>query len=252
MPGIVREGPERVGSPAFIRGFTGRQSVGSFVLKASTVPVMTGDEVQLVTISGTPTGGTFTLTYNGRRLPGGGTPDVVGTSATIAYNAAASVVQTALEGIAGIGAGNVGVTGSAGGPYTVEFKGILGVQEMNLLTASAAGLTGGTPAIAVTRVTMGTFDANRRRLWPGTVLSLFTGDNSKVAPYTGTGGQSAATIVGIGGRNNIDLFSGTSESDVDVPVYHFGVHFNINYIRDYALYATDLGNAAALKTCKFS
>jgi len=66
-----------------------------------------GDTVQTVTINGTPTGGTFVLSSGGN-------------SATIAYNAAASTVQTAIQAWGGIYAG-VTVTGSAGGPYTITF-----------------------------------------------------------------------------------------------------------------------------------
>jgi hypothetical protein len=51
--------------------------------------------VQTVTTTGTPTGGTFTLTFEGR------------TTATIAYNASAAVVQAALEALPNIGTGNV-------------------------------------------------------------------------------------------------------------------------------------------------
>lgn len=40
---------------------------------------------------------------------------------TIANNAAASAVETALEGLPSIGEGNVEVVGDAGGPYTVTF-----------------------------------------------------------------------------------------------------------------------------------
>ncbi|WP_052336142.1 hypothetical protein [Mycobacterium canetti] len=100
------------------------------------------NEAQLVTITGSPTGGTFTLTYAGQ------------TTAGIAYNAAASAVQSALAALSTVGAGNVSVSGSAGGPYTVTFLGALGSQDVALLTASGAGLTGGTsPGVTVATVT---------------------------------------------------------------------------------------------------
>lgn len=99
--------------------------------------------VQTVTISGSPTGGTFTLTFGGY------------TTAGIAYNATAAVVQTALEALTSFGTGNVTVTGSNGGPYTVTFVGSLGLAAQSTMTASAAGLTGGTPSIAVASTTSG-------------------------------------------------------------------------------------------------
>ncbi|WP_433592317.1 hypothetical protein [Nocardia sp. CA-145437] len=89
-------------------------------------------EKQLVTITGTPSGGTFKL----------------GGSAAIAYNAAATVVKTALEAVLGVG--NVNVTGTAGGPYTVTLQGDLAGQANSLLVADATGLTGGTsPGVTV-------------------------------------------------------------------------------------------------------
>jgi len=113
--------------------------------KVSTTPTSAASEVQLVTITGTPTGGTFTLTF--------GTE----TTGTIAYNAAAADVQTALRALTGIGATGVGVTGSAGGPYTCTFAGSLANKNVAQMTASATGLTGGTdPAVTVTTSTPGT------------------------------------------------------------------------------------------------
>lgn len=101
-------------------------------------------EVQTVTITGVPTGGTFTLTFDGE------------TTAAIAYNAAASAVQAALEALSNVSAGDVTVTGSAGGPYTVTFGGKYSQQNVPAMTASGAGLTGGTsPDVAIATATAG-------------------------------------------------------------------------------------------------
>jgi hypothetical protein len=102
------------------------------------------DEVQTVTITGSPTGGTFTLTYAGQ------------TTAAIAYNAAASAVQSALVALSNIASGDVAVTGSSGGPYTVTFGGALADRNVAQMTASGAGLTGGSsPSVSVTTATAG-------------------------------------------------------------------------------------------------
>lgn len=93
-----------------------------------------GNRVQVVTLTGTPTGGTFTLSFNGN------------TTAGIAYNAAAATVQTAVQGLGGA-ASAATVTGSAGGPYTITL-GAVG-SAAGPITASGAGLTGGTAAAAV-------------------------------------------------------------------------------------------------------
>lgn len=101
-------------------------------------------EVQTVTVNGTPTGGTFTLTFRGA------------TTAGLAYNAAASAVQTALQGLATIGASNATVTGSAGGPYTVTFAAALANTAVDEIVADGSSLTGGTaPSVTVVTITEG-------------------------------------------------------------------------------------------------
>jgi len=99
-------------------------------------------EVQTITITGTPTGGTFTLTFDGE------------TTAPIAYNAASTAVDTALEALDNVGVGGVAVTGSAGGPYTATFSTSLG--NVPQMTADGAGLTGGTtPGVTIATTTPG-------------------------------------------------------------------------------------------------
>jgi hypothetical protein len=99
--------------------------------------------VQTVTLGGSPTGGTFTLTYAGQTTTG------------IAYNATAATVQTALQALSTIGPNNVAVTGSAGGPWTVTFVGTLAIKPITTMTGSAASLTGGTPTITLATTVTG-------------------------------------------------------------------------------------------------
>ena len=99
-------------------------------------------EVQTVTIGGGPTGGTFTLTIDGK------------TTAAIAYNASAATVAAALNKLNGV---NVGVT-LASNVYTITFREPVG--NVNQLTATSS-LTGGTspsvtPATTVPGVGNGT------------------------------------------------------------------------------------------------
>lgn len=104
------------------------------------------NEVQTLTITGTPTGGTFRLTFNGVE------------TANIAYNANAAAVQSALEAISSIGTGNVLCGGGAlpGTPVTITFQGALAAEPQNLITVTNAAFTGGTaPAGAVARTTAG-------------------------------------------------------------------------------------------------
>lgn len=99
---------------------------------------------QTITETGGPTGGTYTLTYGGQ------------TTSAIAQAATATAVHDALVALSTIGAGNVVVTGSNGGPYTVVF----GPSFAGVVTALTAtpSLTGGTsPNIAIANVSDGKY-----------------------------------------------------------------------------------------------
>lgn len=95
-------------------------------------------EVQTLTISAT--GGTFTATFEGE------------TTAATAYDATANTLQANLIALANLATGDVTVTGSAGGPYTITFGGNYTNVDVPAITTSAASLTGGsqTATIAVT------------------------------------------------------------------------------------------------------
>lgn len=133
-------------------GWSGRMMVkdekGDTTALLGTDPVV--NEVQTVTITGAPTGGTFTLTYSGQ------------TTAAIAYNATAANVQAALAALTNIGAANVAVTGGPlpGTAVTVTFQGSLGGRNVPQMTGSAAGLTGAvgaTFAVTVATTTEGAY-----------------------------------------------------------------------------------------------
>lgn len=113
--------------------------------------VASGDEVQVVTIEGSPDGGDFTLTMPATSV---GAEDTTG---AIAVDATAAAVKTELAGLSSVGStSNVGVTGPAGGPYAVTFKGDLTDTNVPALTADGSGLTGGTsPDVAVSTSSQG-------------------------------------------------------------------------------------------------
>jgi hypothetical protein len=108
-----------------------------------TIKVNGNNAVQSLTITGSPTGGTFTVTY------------ATITSGAIAYNASAATVQTALQAMSSIGANNVTVTGSDGGPWTLTFSGALGVQPITTVTRTASFTGGTTPDVTPASVTTG-------------------------------------------------------------------------------------------------
>jgi hypothetical protein len=99
------------------------------------------NEQQLLTVTGSPGGGSFKLTAEGVE------------SASIAYNAAAGTVESTLEALSTIGSGQLNVTGSAGGPWTVEWDGTyLRSTPIPLLTLTTNALTGGSsPSVSISR-----------------------------------------------------------------------------------------------------
>jgi len=101
----------------------------TFSLKRA-VKIVLGTNAFTVDVGGA-TGGTFTLTFNGR------------TTGALNYNATAATIKTALVGLDdGFGADDITVTGSAG-EYTIAVPGAL--------SGSGASLTGGT-GLTVTAV----------------------------------------------------------------------------------------------------
>ena len=104
------------------------------------------DEQQTITITGSPTGGTFTLSYQGE------------TTAALNHNSSAATVQSALETLSSIGSGNVSCSGGdlPGTAVVVTFQGTLENTDADPLMPDGSGLTGGTsPAVTVEETTKG-------------------------------------------------------------------------------------------------
>jgi hypothetical protein len=99
-----------------------------------------GAEVQTATITGSPTGGSFTLTYAGQ------------TTAAIAYNASAATVRDRLRALNNLDNDDVTVTGSAGGPYTIT---IAGKGNVGQITATASLTGGSSPGVTMATSTEG-------------------------------------------------------------------------------------------------
>jgi hypothetical protein len=165
----------------------------------------TTDETQLVSIGNAPTGGTFTLTFSGQ------------TTAAIAYNASAATVQTALEALATIGAGNITATGPTGGPWQLKFSGSLAAQNLPLITGNRAGLTGGTAALTVETLRDGFAGVNciqslRLNGSPtaGTFTLSFAGATTTAIAYNATAAtvQTALEALATIGAGNITATGG--------------------------------------------
>ena len=102
-------------------------------------------DVQTITITGTPTGGSFAVDFGG--------------AATIlAFNASSATVQTALQALSTIGSGNVTCTGGPlpGTPVVCTFAGTKSTGFQALMTAYSGALTGGSsPTVTITHTTSG-------------------------------------------------------------------------------------------------
>lgn len=103
-------------------------------------PVIGNNEVQVIGFAGTPTAGTFKLGYPAT--------SPVWTSAlpyTLTFGDGPTI-QAALEGLPGIGAGNVSVTDdmSSLGLWNVEFINALGNRPVDMIQMDTASLTNAT------------------------------------------------------------------------------------------------------------
>jgi len=93
------------------------------------------DESQTIELIGGTSSGSWGITWD----PGGGDES----TATIAANASAATVETELEALASIAAGDVIVTGDAGGPYEIIFAATYAATDVNPMRPKTGFLTGG-------------------------------------------------------------------------------------------------------------
>lgn len=101
------------------------------------------DEVQTLSITGNPTGGTFTITFDGE------------TTGNIAFNATANDVKTALEALNNIDQVNVSGGPLPGSSIAITFIGAHSGVNVSLMTTTDS-LTGGTaPASSIVETTPG-------------------------------------------------------------------------------------------------
>lgn len=151
-------------------------------------PVAGTDEIQTITFGGTPTGGTFTLKFEGF------------TTAPITWsstnNTLVANIDAALEALPNIGTGGVttavGTMTSGIGTITVTFVSQKGKMAVGLMTATSS-LTGTSPTLGVAETTPGV-DASARGALKGALLTDTT--NGKLYINTGTAAAPTWTVVG--------------------------------------------------------
>lgn len=109
------------------------------------------DEVQTLTIGGTPTGGSFQLGFGGKTTAAINWTDVDSTLV--------AAIDSALEALSNIGAGDVtvaaGTLSSGIGTVTITFGADLGKLALPLITIADDSLEGSEPTLAVAETTAG-------------------------------------------------------------------------------------------------
>ena len=123
--------------------FTETQSAQDSLIKVDGYPPPTS-EVQKLTVTGTATGGTYTLTYGGQ------------VTDPIAYNADAATIQAALVALSTVNNGDITVSGSLNSNPTFTFANNLG--DVGLLEIDRSGLEGGVTGATFAETVKGKLD----------------------------------------------------------------------------------------------
>jgi hypothetical protein len=203
------------------------------------------DELQTITVTGSPTGGNFVLRFGGQN------------TSTIAYNASASAVQTALQALSSIGSGNALVSGANGGPWTVDFTGTLGYASQSLITLQTNGLTGGSsPSVSITESKAGstwttiTSGFTLYRVYARAVFTVAQASTTQVRFHSGNyyaiitiGNAANGEYAGKVATDDTTVFS-TDGSEASIPTTFSGTFkfstFHISSARVKSLKAYDL------------
>lgn len=115
--------------------------IGPFQYAGDPTTKMGTDAVQTVVITGTPTLGDYTLSFEGA------------VTTPLAFNADGAAVQAALEALPNLGVGNVTATGTAAS-VAVTFTGTKGKQKVSPLGVASSTLDAGA-TVTVEQTTAG-------------------------------------------------------------------------------------------------
>ncbi len=173
-------------------------SAGLTVTAVETTPAdASTNQVQTVTMDEQAVAGTFRLGLRSGL-------DVEWT-ALIGYDASAGDVQAALEALSDIGAGNVAVSGPAGGPWDVEFIGDLAATSLPILLGDGSGLRSSTEAMLTVEEFSPAGAVNEiQRIDPGldvcggTFTLSFEGMTTAPIPYDADGAAVQAALEAAG------------------------------------------------------
>lgn len=115
------------------------------ILKTDLTPTTGTNAVQTVAVTGTPTGGTFRLEYDGQ------------VTGALAHNISSANFLIAMEELSNIGEGGLDIAGaSLAAGYALSFVNQVGGRAVRAITLHTNSLTGGTaPTITITQTTAG-------------------------------------------------------------------------------------------------
>ena len=156
----IGSGTLELSQPASETATGAELSAGSKTISALTTKAGVFAAGEPITGSGIPPNTTITKVGSGSlELSQAATEAATSTALTagtvLSYEAEAATVQSALEGMSEIGSGNVAVTGSAGGPYSIEFIGRLARTALPQLSVDSSALTPPSATASVKTTTKG-------------------------------------------------------------------------------------------------
>jgi hypothetical protein len=154
------------------------------------------NEIQVVTFTGSPSAGTWTLTYSGA------------TTSALTYDESAGDVETALETLAGIT--SCSVTGTMATGFTIEFDGADAATAMETLTVDVASLTGATAGtVTVTQY------GSAVETWSACVAAVIADDPDFYFLTTTTRTKADILLIAAAIESELKMyFIATDESDI--------------------------------------
>lgn len=217
--GTIARAANFVADPASLVRENGRQidwgnvpesyRLGSHTVRVNGAVAAGRNKIQLITVSAT--GGTFTVTIGGQ------------TTSALAYNISLATMESTLEALSSVGAGNIRVFGTAGSLYYLEYINALGFANGLTATTNAGSLTGGggtaavtTPAAGAASPTSITVDALLGDIPNGAVLDFGYGPAVTLTAAAVTGATTlSVTGVSINIADNATaLYGGTGPKKI--------------------------------------
>ena len=161
----------------------------------------TTDDVQRVDV-GSSTAGDFTLTYDGQ------------TTASIAFDASAAIVETAIEALSNVTAATVTGTGATSTPWIIRFDTDSG---QNIMTATDS-LTGGSSTIVLEFIDISVADQQFQISLQDGDIAVIAGNTKPTSSVTSLTDIADATVTFISAAEDTGMGSFTLDPNFDLEV----------------------------------